>query len=449
MPTVEELTVLRDKAVTEELKNLYQTAIDRETYKSGQSTQQTVANALVELSKALVAAQAMQSKGVEASEIEASFKQMMANAKIGMRNLDQDVTKLLGNNIVKTQLSLNIGGRTIKSDVSLDPEFLSRPLTQLLLSDVAAHNNAYLYGGAGTGKTFMAQEIAKALGYAMIEVNCNQFTSPLDLVGGQTISGYQEGALSKAWKNEVDNQMVVGVVLNLDELPKIDPNTAGILNSALAKVKLSGSRAQITNGRGERLDKGNIFIIASGNTKLNETSEDYEANFKQDLSLQDRFVGSTYEIFIYYQTEVTQIMKGFIFIWMYMVRVREWIEKNKQTSRAFVSMRIMESMRDTYLVYRTYNEQLMSGGRSIITNPKSLEQSCESFFSLFPVNIADKMKEDTDYNGFKRIIQSKNEMPVSVGASFADISFDTESEFAAAVRMASDHDAEKSKLYNA
>jgi MoxR-like ATPase len=35
-------------------------------------------------------------------------------------------------------------------------------------------------------------------------------------------------------KDKVD-----GCVLLLDELPKIDPNTAGILNDALAKVKVS------------------------------------------------------------------------------------------------------------------------------------------------------------------------------------------------------------------
>lgn len=41
-----------------------------------------------------------------------------------------------------------------------------------------------------------------------------------------------------------------------------------------------------------------IFIVATGNSKLNEADKDYEANFKQDLSLQDRFAGSTYELII-------------------------------------------------------------------------------------------------------------------------------------------------------
>ena len=83
--------------------------------------------------------------------------------------------------------------------------FVERPLAQLLLSDVVAKNNAYLYGGAGTGKTTIAEKIAELLGWEPITLNCNQFTSPIDILGGQTIDGYQEGKLSMAWSNEVVN----------------------------------------------------------------------------------------------------------------------------------------------------------------------------------------------------------------------------------------------------
>ena len=126
--------------------------------------------------------------------------------------------------------------------VNVKAATLNRPLTQLILSDIIARNNTYLYGGAGTGKTFIAEEIADMLGWTKITLNCNQFTSPLDILGGQTIDGYQEGKLSMAWSNTIvspdgKKEKVDGCVLILDELPKIDPNTAGILNEALAKVK--------------------------------------------------------------------------------------------------------------------------------------------------------------------------------------------------------------------
>jgi cobaltochelatase CobS len=115
----------------------------------------------------------------------------------------------------------------------------------IVLSDFEAGNNVYLYGGAGTGKTFIAGQIAKALNYKLVTLNCNQFTSPLDIIGGQTIEGYQEGRLTYAfgnlWNpnevNEKTGKPYSGALLLLDELPKLDPNTAGDLNDGLSKIK--------------------------------------------------------------------------------------------------------------------------------------------------------------------------------------------------------------------
>jgi hypothetical protein len=178
---------------------------------------------------------------------------------------------------------------------------------------------------------------------------------------------------------------------------------------------------------------------------LNETSEDYEANFKQDLSLQDRFVGSTYEIFVYYTTEVTTTMDGFLFIWLYFVKVREYIEQKRLTARAFVSIRLMESLRDTYIVYRTAENRIQSpNGESLIKNPKTLQQASESFFSLFPTNIQDDMKQQTDYDTFKATIAEKNAMPIT---DPQNLNFDTPQEKANALSMAETHDRDKNKIY--
>ena len=443
---IEELKTMRDTPnLPMGVKSLFQTAIDREEFKSGQTSQEVVANALGQISKILAQAQVQKGAGVDADEVERMVKIALADAKIGMSNLDANVTKMLSNQKIEATLTLVSDTGITTTQTIIDPEFLMRPLTQLMLSDTAARNNVYLYGGAGTGKTYTANELAKLLDWVAVEVNCNQFTSPLDLLGGQTISGYQEGLVVQAWRNEVNGKPVKGVVLVLDELPKIDPNTAGILNSALAKVKLGKERNKITNGRGEKFEKQNIVIIGTGNVKLNETSEDYEANFKQDLSLQDRFAGSTYEIFVYYTTEVTTTMNGFLFIWLYLVKVREYIEQKRLTARAFVSIRLMESVRDTYIVYRTAESRINApNGESLIKNPKTIQQACESFFSLFPLNIQEDMKRETDYEGFKQIILEKNAMPIVDPQS---MSFDTPQEKANALAMAEKHDLEKNKIY--
>ena len=167
---------------------------------------------------------------------------------------------------------------------------------------------------------------------------CSSDLSPIDILGGQTIDGYQEGKLSMAWSNEVVNangikEKKLGCVLILDELPKIDPNTAGILNDALAKVKNYSYDDKtglaipptIRNGKNEVLTLGNLFIVATGNVPLNTIDPDYEANFKQDLSLQDRFIGSTYKVNVDYEYEFKNIMKGYAFIWIYLQKVRDSI----------------------------------------------------------------------------------------------------------------------------
>jgi hypothetical protein len=445
MATKEELVALKDNPdLPLGVRELFNTAIEREEFKSGMAAKEVVANALSQISKILAEAQVSSSATANPEEVERIVKAQLAQAQIGLSNLDDSVKSLLGKVPTNVTLSVITQQGIVTSNVTIDPEFLVRPLTQLLLSDLAANNNAYLYGGAGTGKTYTAVELARLIGWKTIEVNCNQFTSPLDLLGGQTISGYQEGAVTQAWKNEIKGEKVNGVVLVLDELPKIDPNTAGILNSALAKVKQSGDRSMITNGRGERFEKQNIFIVATGNVKLNETSEDYEANFKQDLSLQDRFVGSTYPIFVYYNTEVTSTMKGFLFIWLYMVKLREFIEAKRLQNRAFVSIRIMESMRDTYRVYRDYEDKLVTGGEKLITNPKTLQQACESFFSLFPTNVVEQMKNDTDYQGFTNIIAEKNRTPLT---DPMNMNFDTQMETEQALKIAMKNDADKNKIY--
>jgi cobaltochelatase CobS len=336
---------------------------------------------------------------------------------------------------------------------------LARPLTQLILSDVLARNNTYLYGGAGTGKTYLAEEIAEMLGWEKITLNCNQFTSPLDILGGQTIDGYQEGKLSMAWSNIIVNadgskKKVDGCVLILDELPKIDPNTAGILNEALAKVKdfkvdpatKITKAPTIRNGKNEVLELGNLFVIATGNVALNTIDPDYEANFKQDLSLQDRFIGSTYRVYVDYEFEATSIMKGFAFIWLFLVKVREAIQTNRGSGQAFVSIRLMTNVKSTYLAYREVlaNSEQKRGklGVDAISKPKTIVESMENFFGLFKPATKEAILNEVDFNQFKRIVEEKNNMPYDPNK----IDFDTAQELQMVQQVIADYKAQQKNI---
>lgn len=353
-------------------------------------------------------------------------------------------------------VTLNLNKITgVVSTKSVSGKMLERPLTQLILSDVFARNNVYLYGGAGTGKTFIAEAIADLLGWKKIILNCNQFTSPLDILGGQTIDGYQEGKLSMAWSNKIINadgntEKVDGVVLILDELPKIDPNTAGILNEALAKVKdFKKDDADpnvdipptIMNGKNQTLSLGNLFVIATGNVPLNTIDPDYEANFKQDLSLQDRFIGSTYRVYVDAEFEFTSIMKGFAFIWIFLFKLRKAIEDARATGQAFVSLRLMINAKYTYLTYRN----LTKGSKTVkgkitgqaISNPKTIIETMDNFFGLFKPTTKQVLLQSVDFEAFKKIVAQKNKMVFNPDAP----DFDTPDEINEANKMIADYKA--------
>ena len=166
---------------------------------------------------------------------------------------------------------------------------------QKMLDDLLLGNNIFLVGPAGTGKTFTAEALCRK-GWGepkdkMVELNCSQWTAPRDIVGGDTIDGYKEGRLIDAWEN--------GKLLVLDELPKLDPNTAGLLNDALAKTanRTAGKTPTIRTGDGRVVKKHDRFAcVATGNITGKRSSPKYKGNNTQDGSLIDRFVGSYYYI---------------------------------------------------------------------------------------------------------------------------------------------------------
>ena len=335
-------------------------------------------------------------------EIDNAINERLKKLKIKESNLSPELKKLIGETKtieVKVNNVKTFGGKTGED----------RRLIDVLLSDYEAQNNVYLYGEAGTGKTYIAGIIADRINYKLITLNCNQYTSPLDILGGQTIDGYQEGRLTEAWGNidlglNAKNQPYSGALLLLDELPKIDPNTAGLLNDGLAKIKdavkvvelANGTTFEIqptiSNGKGQRISRTNIFIIATGNSLLNEANKDYEANFKQDLSLQDRFAGSCYRITYNYKFEYEKIMTNIssdsfpdgtiidmTFAFNFLAQLRMKIVEKKLTGIAFVSTRLMIVARDTFVAFLVNREQTPNK----IPRPKKLSEVVKSFLTLF------------------------------------------------------------------
>lgn len=389
-----------------------------------------VAQKMIKLSQLL----SMQSMGadIDEDEVRRIVRDEIQTDKITLSDLDDTVKSLF--KAQPTTITLNIkqgaSTRVVKKTLS-DVE--SRPLVQKLLSDVLARNNSYLYGGAGTGKTFMANTLKKILDWDLVVINCNQFTSALELIGGQTIDGYQEGKVIRAYGNlnPDGSPMGKGCILLLDELPKIDPNTAGILNSALASVGefQDGEASTIQNAKGDVIQRGDCFIMATGNSLLNTKDAEYEANFKQDLSLQDRFAGSTYEVFVNEQFEWNGILnQQWAFIFIYLTKLRKLIKDEGFTAKAFVSIRLMQSLQKTYNVYRqvidakgkvknfsqmadiSFTPLINDGALGVVnsTSVKTVEDSMDEFFSLFSKEQSDILKEKSEYDAWKQIVREKD-----------------------------------------
>ena len=81
-------------------------------------------------------------------------------------NEELEIRKIKENDLSTSLLALINSSRSVNLTVSklfgvnltqsVKSSMLERPLTQMILTDLMARNNVYLYGGAGTGKTYMA-----------------------------------------------------------------------------------------------------------------------------------------------------------------------------------------------------------------------------------------------------------------------------------------------------
>lgn len=300
--------------------------------------------------------------------------------KIGMQQLDKDVLDMLTKTtMIKWEIP-NVKTKATKSSVSILPK---------LVDSLMLGQNLFLIGGAGTGKTTLAEDIAEnILGRKYYTINCSQWTSPIEIIGGQTMEGYKEGKLIRAW-NE-------GAMLILDELPKLDPNTAGLLNDALAKSAQAGKK--IENAKGDKFDRHKDFcVVATGNIYPNSEDIAYGANNKQDLSLLDRFTGSVWWINENFQLE--QELTVYDFIWKAANQIRQAIKDNKWEAQ--MSLRWMIGARNVFAL-----EEKRRSEKSTIEG-LTLKDFLDSYLSTFTEEQRTIIKDKMDYSSFVATYKSE------------------------------------------
>lgn len=158
---------------------------------------------------------------------------------------------------------------TTKTQAVLDPNF------ENILNLVAAHENVYLYGPAGSGKNTIAEQIAEALGVEFYYQNT--LVTKFDVSGYKNAQGeYEETSFYKAWKN--------GGLFFADELDNSTAEAIIALNAALANGYYTFPNSS------EKVAKNpNFYCIAAGNTNGQGATEEYCGRYQMDESSRDRF----------------------------------------------------------------------------------------------------------------------------------------------------------------
>lgn len=194
-------------------------------------------------------------KAEAAAEVESLKKQIEEAKKVGTGSI----------------INVVVDGKktTTKTEQVLDPNFAN------ILKLVAAHENVYLYGPAGSGKNTIAEQIAEALGVEFYYQNT--LVTKFDVSGYKNAQGeYEETPFYKAWKN--------GGLFFADELDNSTAEAIIALNAALANGYYTFPNS------GEKVAKNpNFYCIAAGNTNGQGATEEYCGRYQMDESSRDRF----------------------------------------------------------------------------------------------------------------------------------------------------------------
>lgn len=333
--------------------------------------------------------------GVDSAQVRGLIEQYLKDDKVKLSELDKSVLEEIKKNQV-----VELAIPNFPNKIEIDKDDAQLPNLYQIIDDVVAGNNVYLIGEAGGGKTYTAEKISTLLKRTYVTLNCSQYTSPLEILGGQSIEGFKEGKLIKCWRD--------GKILILDEMPKLDPNTAGLFNDALAKSSKTRKNedAKINSANADEppiTRHENFGIIATGNIYPNEPpAPQYRGNNQQDLSLLDRFSGSVY--YTEFDKNTDEKTTRFKFLYDFLVGnyyeyiakkkegvritpigLRTWIEDFNAKNLALVSYRTNISFRVGF-EYELVRAIAKKEGNAIDIVGKTLASTFDSYLVAFRSN---------------------------------------------------------------
>lgn len=243
--------------------------------------------------------------------VEANFEKAIS------KEINEAVKKLQPNYIkVAERKQVKIEGRTHKSFEEC--LFLAQHERQIFIS-----------GPAGSGKTTLGEQIAKAFNLNFAFISCSAGLSEAHLLGRMLFDGtYVASDFINLYEN--------GGVFLLDEVDAADANTMLTINSALANGIVSvPNRKEKPHAKRHK----DFILIASGNTWGNGSFE-YHGRNHLDAAFLDRFAMS--RIYIDYDKQLEkEICAGYPELSKVLWKVRENCYKQKVrrivSTRAFIA----------------------------------------------------------------------------------------------------------------
>ena len=176
---------------------------------------------------------------------------------------------------------IDVGKKVVVQNPQLpDPVTLegTHPQFEWCLRSCASRMNLFLVGGAGTGKTYMTKQIAKALGITHYMLSCTADMMRHDLFGFIDAGGnYHSTPLRRAWE--------WGGLFVIDE---VDLATANLMGGVNDVANVDSEDLEFPDGRIDRHPE--FRLIACANTIGEGATSTYRGRNALDGAFLDRFV---------------------------------------------------------------------------------------------------------------------------------------------------------------